>query len=122
MNNIKLTFTLLSISLVLFSCKNDIKFEKSGWNEKGDLNSYPNRERMFNDLMKNYKIKGLKYSEIVNLLGEPEIETTSENIIAKYNIVTEYGSDIDPIYVKDLKISLTYDSIAQSCTVTNWKK
>lgn len=122
MKNIKLTFILLCFSLVSFSCKRDIRFEKSGWNQKGDLNSYPNRERMLNDLMENYKIKGLKYSELVNLLGEPEIETTSKSISANYNIVTDYGSDIDPVYVKTLVISLNIDSVAQSCTVLNWKK
>lgn len=122
MNNLKLTFILLTISLVLFSCKRDLKFEKSGWNQKDDVNCYLNRERMLNDLMKNHKIKGLKYTELVNLLGEPEIKTTSENITASYNLVTKYGNDIDPIYSEDLVIGLSPDSITQGSAIKIWKK
>jgi hypothetical protein len=122
MKNINLKFVNLIICMLLISCNSDIKFDKTGWNQKGDLNNYPNREKMLNDLMENHKIKGLKYSELVNLLGEPEIEKTSENITAYYNIATEYGLDIDPVYIKNLVISLSIDSTAQSCIVTNWKK
>ena len=122
MNNLKIYFYFSILCLILISCENDIKFNKTGWLKKGDLNSFPNREKMLNDLMKNYKIKDLKYSELINLLGKPEIRTTSESISAVYNIKTEYGNDIDPVYVQELNISLNADSVTQNCTLTNWKK
>lgn len=122
MKNLNLKLINIFVLLCLISCNSNAKFEKMGWNQKGDLNSYPNREKMLNDLMENHKIKGLKYSELVNLLGEPEINKTSESLTAFYNIQTEYGSDIDPVYIKNLEISLSIDSVAQSCIVTNWKK
>ena len=122
MNNLIKYFSFSILCIILISCESETKFDKFGWSKKSDLNSFPNREKMLNDLMKNYKIKGLKYSEIIDLLGEPEIRTTSDSFSAVYNIETEYGNDIDPIYVKELEISLNKDSVAQNCIITNWKK
>ncbi len=39
-----------------------------------------------------------------------------------YNIETEYGSDIDPTYKKDLQIKLTKDSLVESYKIVEWKK
>lgn len=35
--------------------------------------NYPSRLQMFKDLTKNQKLIGLKYSELVKLLGEPNL-------------------------------------------------
>ena len=122
MKIINLKHLVLLIFISFISCNSEIKFEEKGWNEKADLNSYPNRQKMLNDLMKNHKIKGLKFSELKNLLGKPKIKNTSESITAFYNIETEYGNDIDPVYIKNLEISLNIDSVAQNYIVTNWRK
>ncbi len=113
MGNLKLKFILLSISFVLFSCKNDIKFEKTSWNQKDDLN-YPNREKMLEDLTKNHKLKGMSYSKLIDLLGLPENYSDEEFNTVTYNLVTEYGSDIDPVYIKNLEIKLAKDSIVEN--------
>ncbi|CCG52951.1 Probable lipoprotein precursor [Flavobacterium indicum GPTSA100-9 = DSM 17447] len=110
----KLKFTLLSLCFVLFSCKNDMKFEKSGWNQKGDLNSYKNRENMLEDLTNNHKLKGISYSKVIDLLGLPENYSDEKFNTLSYNIVTEYGNDIDPVYIKILEIKLTKDSIVEN--------
>ena len=106
MNNLKSYFLLLILFLLFSSCKNDIKFDKVGWNQKGDLNSYSNREKMLNDLMENHNFKGMNYSELLKLLGEPENYSDIEAGVIYYNIITEYGSNIDPVNVKNLKIKL----------------
>ena len=92
--------------MLLISCNPNIKFDKVGWNQKGDLNSYPNREKMLNDLMENHNFTGMNYSELLNLLGEPENYSDIEAGVIYYNIITEYGSNIDPVNVKNLKIKL----------------
>ena len=96
---IKISFTILC--LITISCNNEVKFDKALWRKKGDLNSYPYREDMILDLVENYKIEGMSYHQLVELLGEPEIQINSESVMARYNIITEYGNDIDPVYSED---------------------
>ncbi len=91
-----------------------MKFEKSGWNQKGDLNSYKNRENMLEDLTNNHKLKGISYSKVIDLLGLPENYSDEKFNTLSYNIVTEYGNDIDPVYIKILEIKLTKDSIVEN--------
>ena len=106
MKKINLKLINILFFMLLISCNSNVKFEKIGWNKKGDLNSYPNREKMLNDLMENYKIQGLNYAELVNLLGEPENYSDDDAGVIYYNIITDYGSNIDPVCVKNLKIKL----------------
>ena len=98
---------LTAIFLLLFglltSCNNDITFEKNGWQQKDDLGFYPNRNKMLNDLTINHNLKGLSYKKIIELIGEPEKNITANNSIF-YNIITDYGHDIDPVYSKTLEI------------------
>jgi hypothetical protein len=121
MKNIKLTFILLNLCFILFSCKNDIKFEKNGWNQKGNLNSYPNRESMLKDLTENHKLKGIAYPKLIDLLGLPENYSDEKFNTMTYNIVTEYGNDIDPVYIKNLEIKLAKDSIVENYKVVEIK-
>ena len=121
MNNIKLTFILLTLSLVLFSCKSDIKFEKSGWSQKDDPDGYLKRESMLNDLLENHKLKGMQYKNLIDLLGLPENYSDQEENILTYNIVTDYGYDIDPVYIKNLEIKLAKDSIVEGYKVVEIK-
>ena len=98
-----------------------MKFEKNGWNQKGDLNSYPNRESMLKDLTGNHKLKGIAYPKLIDLLGLPENYSDEEFNTMTYNIVTEYGNDIDPVYIKNLEIKLAKDSIVENYKIVEIK-
>lgn len=121
MENLKLKLTLLGLFFVLLSCKKDMKFEKSGWNQKGDLNSYPNRENMLEDLTKNHSLKGIPYLKLIDLLGLPENYSDEEFNTMTYNIVTEYGYNIEPVYIKNLEIKLAKDSVVEKFEIVEIK-
>ena len=61
---------------VAFSCSNhkaasaNEKFDKIRWQTK-EGSGYPFRENMLNDLITNYKLSGLRKSELLDLLGAP---------------------------------------------------
>jgi len=74
---------------------------------------------MLSDLTKNHKLKGLTKIELFNLLGPSD---HIENNCIYYNIIIDYGSDIDPIYTKALKFNLAGDSVVNSFSVIEWKK
>lgn len=113
----KISF-LLFLIILLAAC--DQKFEKSGWVCKDDM-EYPKRRRMVNDLVENYKMKGMTYSQIINLLGDGEKGQNEENKLF-YDIIVNYGIDIDPVYMKYLEINFTKDSIVNSFKIVEWKK
>ena len=70
-----LKFYPLFLIITLFinsSCEsNEIKFDKSKWNERVD-GIYLYREKMVTDLIVNHLRKGMTYREIEELLGNPE--------------------------------------------------
>lgn len=111
---------LLSISLT--SCDRNERFDKAKWQEQGDLRTYPHRKSMLNDLTKNHKLTGLSYRQLINLIGEPENYGDKEKDIVYYEIETDYGFDIDPVYTKTLQIKLTKDSTVESFAIKEWKK
>lgn len=118
----KLGFIILQfIVLALFSCGNkQIKFDKNKWNEQTDP-TFPSsyRPQMLTDLTTNYKLAGYTYSQLVELLGIPDYKDSS---LLSYNIVVDYGHDIDPVYTKNLDFTFSKDSIITSFKVTEWKK
>lgn len=102
-----------------FSCRQQVKFDKSKWME-GDAGIYPYRESMLNDLLA-HKIKGMHYKELIKLAGEPN---GVDNHIGSrcYDIVVDYGSDVDPVYTKTLTVYLNKDSVITGYKVREWKK
>ena len=54
--------------LIFLSCKNSQPFNKALWDTRDDM-TWPYRENMLNDLIKNHRLVGLKYNEAVKLLG-----------------------------------------------------
>jgi hypothetical protein len=74
---------------------------------------------MVNDLTKNYKFNGMKYSEVINLLGMPNFK---DSVSFGYDIIIDYGSDIDPTYTKTLAFTFSKDSIITAFKVNEWKK
>jgi hypothetical protein len=111
---------LAAFILTMFSCNKQIKFDKNKWNEQTDPlfpSSY--RPKMLNDLTTNYKLIGLSYHQLIERLGMPD---NKESSLVSYKIVVEYGSDIDPVYTKDLKFTYSKDSSITSFKVVEWKK
>lgn len=123
--NINFVLLILQFTAFVFllSCnggKKEIKFDKNKWNEQTDP-LFPSRYRsqMLTDLTTNYKLKGLKYSELTELLGVPDTKDSSS---LSYKIMVDYKQDTDPVYTKDLDFSFSKDSIITSFKVNEWKK
>ena len=66
-------------------------------------------------------MKGISYVQLIKLLGEPEEYSKADSNILYYNIVTEYRYNIDPIYIKNLEIKLSTDSIVTSISINEIK-
>lgn len=120
-----LKFYLFFLIITLFintSCEsNEIKFDKSKWNERVD-GIYLYREKMATDLIANHLQKGMTYREIEELLGNPEVYSNlGDNLIA-YAIMVDFGWDIDPVETKTLIIELTNDSLVNNYEIMHWKK
>jgi hypothetical protein len=109
-------FTIIAM---MMACS-DRKFDKSRWNEKSDAN-FPSkaRQEMLNDLLSNHILVGLKYANVVTLLGSPD-GVDSGRVF--YKIEIDYGGDIDPAYTKDLYLFTTKDSIIRSYEIKEWGK
>lgn len=109
------------VTALLFqiSCRNDIKFNKAGWN-KYDEPAFPppDRSKMLNDLIEHHKLKGLRYQELINLLGEPNV---SDSVGMQYDIEIKYGGNIDPEYVKGLYFTFSKDSVITNFQIKEWK-
>ena len=109
-----------ALVFLLSSCNNEIKFDKVKWDDQPDLAfTPPYRKKMLKDLTANYKLVGLKYSEIISLLGAPNFH---DSLSFGYDIIIDYSSDIDPVYTKTLDFTFSKDSIITSFKINEWKK
>lgn len=113
--------TLIFLALTLLSCRTHKKFDKTKWAEVADLMTFPNRKYMIDDLVENYQLKGKKYNNLVELLGEPQSNLDSTLKIF-YDIDIDYGYDIDPVYTKTLSIVFDKDTVVNSFEILVWKK
>ena len=112
---------LITASSLLHGCNDitNIKFDKAKWDSVGDLESYPYREHMLNDLIAHHQIKGLNYKQLIDSLGQPEnYQDIGDSI--RYDIVVNYGY-LDPKSGKYLAIGFNKDSIATRFKVVEWK-
>ena len=107
--------------LPLFICACNIKFDKVKWNEREDI-VYPPvyRKQMLNDLTTNYKLIGIKYLNLISLIGEPDIKDTTVSCIW-YGIDIHYDM-IDPDYDKSLRFTYNKDSVITSYKIITWRK
>ena len=114
---------IIATAIFLFSCSHNsrqIKFDSDKWNEQTDpLFPSKYRPKMLTDLTSNYKLIGLNYIQIVQLLGIPDDKDSSS---MSYEITVDYGQDIDPVYIKTLEFTFSKDSIITSYKVREWKK
>ena len=114
--------TLLFICVLLFGCESDVKFDNTKWLQTNDLQQYPYRSSMLKDLTSNYKLKGLSYSQLIELIGELQKNLVTDSMQIYYPILTDYGSDIDPVHTISLEIVLNKDSIVNDYKIEEWKK
>jgi hypothetical protein len=124
MKRLRLYYTIILLIGIPFflSCNGDspMKFDKTKWREKIDpAFPSPYRKRMLKDLLTNQKLVGLKYTQLTDLLGEPNFNDSSS---LSYKIIVDYGYDIDPVYTKDLDFTFSKDSIITAIKVNEWKK
>jgi hypothetical protein len=116
-----ITILTITILFLLSSCGiEETKFKKQKWNEQVD-GFYKNRENMSNDLLENNLNKGMKYKNLIELIGKPENYANLENNIIAYTLMENYGWNIDPIETKILKIELSKDSLVESYKIEHWK-
>ena len=115
--------TIQIINIFLFSCtsRNDeLPFGKEKWTSRTDpAFPPPYRSRMTVDLTKNHELVGLKYRELVEMLGVPDYK---DSVSLSYMIIVKYGHDIDPVYTKNLDFTFSKDSIITSFRFEEWKK
>eukprot|EP01133_Synstelium_polycarpum_P009293 gene9293-10898_t len=107
------------ILILLASCTGKVKFDKNKWDESIDP-AFPSdfRDKMLPDLITNHKLIGLTCAQLVEKLGQPN---NKENNTMSYNIIVDYGYDIDPVHVKHLTFSYSKDSLIRSYKITEWK-
>ena len=112
---------LILFVFLLFSCGiGDKKFDKTTWNEKNDI-FFANREKMVKDLMENHLKKGMTYEEVIDLLGQAEnYQDDPPNTIC-YEIMVDYGWNIDPQKGKTLYIEFSRDSTLKNVRLEKWK-
>lgn len=101
---------------VIISCKNEMKFNSKDWNEREDL-FYSKRKFVVNDLITNHLKVGMRYDEIIRLLGKPSYESIQENSEIHYEILEKYGWNIDPEEIQYLDIKLNKDSTFASSNI-----
>ena len=116
--NKTLLIGLLTI-LQAVSCSTNQKFDSDKWQQKGvDWWMMDVREKMIDDLIQSDTLIGLTKNEIVELLGEPEVEREAE---FEYLIREKYGTDIDPEYISNLRIAFDKDGYVASCEIENYR-
>ena len=116
---------IITCSILIIACgqdKQESKFNKGQWEEFNDSDGgeYPYREMMLNDLVKNHKLKGLTYQQLIDSLGAPGNFSDNDDTV-RYEIVTRFESDIDPTSGKNLNLTLGADSIVTSYKISEWK-
>lgn len=114
----------LLIIIVLFllsSCgEKEMNFDEKKWNERLD-GSYKYREYMVSDLMGNHLEKGMKYNQVIELLGlSGKYQNIKSNEIS-YEIMVDYGWNIDPVEGKNLYFEFDKDSIIKNIRLEHWK-
>jgi|GEM_PF-5707896 len=101
---------ILLLTVCLTGCDRSVPFEKTGWQKKYD-GDYPNRNAMVQDPLDNHKLTGLTTHAIADLLGaEDHVElverpkASGQNYLT-YQVLEDFGSDIDPVHTKYLVLA-----------------
>jgi len=100
MSKVKYMLTSFFIITFFLSCKQSKPFNEQGWATKDDIGGYPEREAMVDDLVSNH-LKGAHCNKVIAMLGRPD---ELQGAVLCYNIITDYGTDIDPVYTRNLEV------------------
>lgn len=97
---------LILLSLILFSCNSDVKFNSEKWKNAGGENiTLDDRLNMSNDLIESQLIINKSELEIIELLGSPSRLNENDSDNTKFFKVKEvFGWDIDPEEMTFIKI------------------
>ena len=117
---LKVILILLFILPIIHACNQDSHFEKTKWLEKEDI-SYPYRAVMLDDLVTNYKLTGLTYQQLTDLLGQPDSLSNKLNEVV-YEITVQYDIDIDSVYEKNLVFEFNPDSTVKSFKIEEYNR
>jgi hypothetical protein len=112
---------ILTILTSLTSCENQLTFDSKKWKEYRDLDQYPFRELMLEDIVENKRLIGLKYQAVIDSLGPSENYTDENENELWYPVTVDYGTDIDPVYTKHLTVTLNNDSTVERVETREWK-
>jgi len=112
-------WTFLIIVFGLLACNQQIKFDKKAWSTKEDFFPCACRQYMIEDLKRNYKLTGINEKELIKILGEPDQIDTS---IISYELIVEYGNNIDPIYTKTLNFKVDTNKNILNFEIAEWKR
>lgn len=110
---------ILITALIACNYVQQRKFDKAQWQD-GDIEQYPYRDAMLNDLLTHYHLKGMTYKQLTQLLGGANRWESSNLDSPYYDIIVDYGNDIDPVYTKTLTFYLNKDSVVTSYKVKEW--
>ena len=104
---------LYFLSFVIFtSCGHNvpqIKYDKELWNIKYD--GYYDRRSMIEDVMINHNFNGKNIEDLRSFFGYANFHTMNDTIVVQYDIYTDFGWNIDPVYTEDLLYYLNRDSV-----------
>lgn len=110
------------IILFLASCgSQSISFDRELWHKREDM-FYPYREAMVDDLMKNHLTKGISWNQLVELIGQPENYANMDSGNVGYEVMVDYGWNIDPVEGKTLFFELDQDSTVTKYWLDHWKR
>jgi hypothetical protein len=113
--------SVLAFVSLICSCSSETKFDRAKWLKSDDVMSFPNRKSMIKDLAENVPMKGMKYRDVLELLGPPQYPWDHVMKI-QYVVEDDFGSDFDPVYSQTLILRFTMDSLVRAVEVEEWKK
>lgn len=105
---------LFSLITILFSCQNQ-KFDRKIWNKTDG--GYNLREPMVDDIIKNHLYTGMKYTDVIKLLGKPNGKMSKNNKIY-YVVFYDFYEELHMC----LTINFTNDSIVKSYSKVVWNE
>ena len=117
-----LGFMIIGIALMTASCKQEsMKYDKSMWIKLDESQSNELREKMVDDLRKNHSPIGMKFKNIIEELGEPNVIDSVPVLKIVYTMTTTWKG-IEPVSGSEYWIYLNADSSSKSDSIYYWKK
>ena len=113
---------IIGIALMTASCKQEsMKYDKSMWIKLDESQSNELREKMVDDLRKNHSPIGMKFKNIIEELGEPNVIDSVPVLKIVYTMTTTWKG-IEPVSGSEYWIYLNADSSSKSDSIYYWKK